>query len=163
MISAPMRTRFGLLEHLDFWNENDLFERVRRSAEMLKVEYEEEALWLIARRSRGTPRITNRLLRRVRDYAQVRGNGKLTPKIVEESLKLEGVDYLGLDELDRKFLRTLIDTYRGGTGGDRDFGGDPGRGPRYAGRCGRTVFATDRSAREDAAGTHDDGGPHINI
>jgi Holliday junction DNA helicase RuvB len=117
MISAPMRTRFGLLEHLDFWNENDLFERVRRSAEMLKVEYEEEALWLIARRSRGTPRITNRLLRRVRDYAQVRGNGRLSPKIVEEALKLEGVDYLGLDDLDRKFLRTLIDTYRGGPAG----------------------------------------------
>ncbi len=114
MISAPMRTRFGLLEHLDFWSEKDLFERVRRSAEMLKVDYEEEGLWLIAKRSRGTPRITNRLLRRVRDYAQVRANGKLIPKIVEEALKLEGVDYLGLDDLDRKFLRTLIETYRGG-------------------------------------------------
>lgn len=117
MISAPMRTRFGLLEHLDYWNENDLFERVARSAAMLSVSYDHEALELIARRSRGTPRIANRLLRRVRDYAQVRSNGKLTVAVVEQALKLEGVDHLGLDNLDRKFLRTLIDTYRGGPAG----------------------------------------------
>jgi Holliday junction DNA helicase RuvB len=117
MISAPMRTRFGMLEHLDYWNENDLFERVSRSAGMLSIPYDREALELIAKRSRGTPRIANRLLRRVRDYAQVRGTGKLTVPIVEQSLKLEGVDHLGLDDLDRKFLRTLIDTYRGGPAG----------------------------------------------
>jgi Holliday junction DNA helicase RuvB len=117
MISAPMRTRFGLIEHLDFWPEEDLLERVRRSSEILGVEYDEEALRLIARRSRGTPRITNRLLRRVRDYAQVKCDGRLTPEVVEKALKLEGVDHLGLDGLDRKFLRVLIDTYRGGPAG----------------------------------------------
>ncbi len=117
MISAPMRSRFGLIEHLDYWNEKDLFERVVRSANMLNIKYDEESLMLIANRSRGTPRIANRLLRRVRDFAQVKGNGKLTTKSVEESLKLEGVDHLGLDDLDRKFLRTIIDVYKGGPAG----------------------------------------------
>jgi Holliday junction DNA helicase RuvB len=117
LISAPMRTRFGLLEHLDFWNQEDLFERARRSAKMLSVDYDDDALQLVAARSRGTPRITNRLLRRVRDYAQVKGKGKLTTIIADLALKLEGVDHLGLDNLDRKFLRTLIDTYDGGPAG----------------------------------------------
>jgi len=117
MISAPMRSRFGMIEHLDFWNEADLYERVVRSAKMLAVEYIDEALHRIARRSRGTPRIANRLLRRVRDYAQVKSDHKLTPDNVELALKLEGVDHLGLDDLDRKFLKTLIDVYKGGPAG----------------------------------------------
>jgi holliday junction DNA helicase RuvB len=117
MISAPMRTRFGLLEHLDYWNDADLYERVCRSAKMLSLNYDDAALRVIAKRSRGTPRIVNRLLRRVRDFAQVRSDGRLTVKIVEESLKLEGVDHLGLDDLDRKFLRILIDVYKGGPAG----------------------------------------------
>ncbi len=117
MISAPMRSRFGLLEHLDFWNEDDLYERVCRSAKILDVRFDEKALRLIARRSRGTPRIANRLLRRVRDFAQVKSDGKLTVTIVEKSLQLEGVDHLGLDDLDRKFLHTLIDVYHGGPAG----------------------------------------------
>jgi len=117
MISAPMRSRFGLIEHLDYWNEKDLYERVARSANMLHIAYDEESLMLIAKRSRGTPRIANRLLRRVRDFAQVKGGGKLTAKNVEDALKLEGVDHLGLDDLDRKFLRTIMDVYKGGPAG----------------------------------------------
>ncbi|MFA5865953.1 MAG: Holliday junction branch migration DNA helicase RuvB [Phycisphaerae bacterium] len=117
MISAPMRSRFGLIEHLDYWNEKDLFERVCRSAKMLSIRYDDEALHLLARRSRGTPRIVNRLLRRVRDFAQVKSDGKLTTDIVEQALKLEGVDHLGLDDLDRKFLKILIDIYKGGPAG----------------------------------------------
>lgn len=117
MISAPMRSRFGMIEHLDFWSEADLYERVARSSKMLSVEYDDEALHVVARRSRGTPRIANRLLRRVRDFAQVKSNGKLTVPVVEEALKLEGVDHRGLDDLDRKFLKTLIDVYKGGPAG----------------------------------------------
>jgi len=117
LLSAPLRSRFGLMEHLDFWSREDLLQRVRRSAEMLGLSYEDNCLATIAARSRGTPRVANRLLRRVRDYAQVRAKGRLSSKVVEEALTLEGVDHLGLDGLDRKFLKTLIDTYGGGPTG----------------------------------------------
>jgi len=117
LISAPMHSRFGIVDHLDYWNESDLYLRVLRSSEMLNLIYDEQALRIIASRARGTPRIANRLLRRIRDYAQVMSDGKLTVEIVEKALKLEGVDELGLDNLDRKFLRTLIDVYNGGPAG----------------------------------------------
>ncbi len=117
LISAPMHSRFGIVDHLDYWSEEDLYLRVVRSAEMLNLQYDEQALRIIARRARGTPRIANRLLRRIRDYAQVMADGKLTVGIVEKALELEGVDELGLDNLDRKFLRTLIDVYNGGPAG----------------------------------------------
>ncbi len=114
LLSPPLRTRFGISHHLEFWNPEDLAARVRMSAEMLKLPYDEPAVALIAHRARGTPRIANRLVRRCRDYAEVRGAGRMTPEIVQAALKLEGIDPLGLDELDRNFLRIIIDIYRGG-------------------------------------------------
>jgi len=114
LLSPPLRTRFGITQHLEFWSEEDLLRRVRMSAEMLKVPYDDDALTKMASRARGTPRIANRLLRRCRDYAQVKGDGRLTVETVEAALRLEGIDELGLDELDRAFLRVIIDTYRGG-------------------------------------------------
>ncbi len=114
LLSPPLRTRFGIQHHLNFWSPEDLARRVKMSARMLNIEYDEEAVEKIARRARGTPRIANRLLRRCRDYAQVKNNGKLTVDSVEAALALEGIDHLGLDELDRAFLRTIIDIYRGG-------------------------------------------------
>jgi len=114
LLSPPMRTRFGISHHLDFWSIEDLLARCRMSAEMLGVECDPPALAMLAGRARGTPRIANRLLRRCRDYAQVKGDGRMTMATVEAALKLEGIDELGLDDLDRRFLRTIIDTYRGG-------------------------------------------------
>jgi len=114
LLSPPMRTRFGINHHLDFWGTEDLTARCRMSATMLRIEYDPAALTTLAGRARGTPRIANRLLRRCRDYAQVKGDGRLTVEIVEAALKLEGIDALGLDDLDRRFLRTIIDTYAGG-------------------------------------------------
>lgn len=117
LLSAPLRSRFGLIEHLDFWSEEHLVQRVQRSAQMLNLDYGPKTLEIIAARSRGTPRIANRLLRRVRDYAQVRADGKLRIKLVEQALELEGVDSFGIDQLDRKFLQMLISTYNGGPTG----------------------------------------------
>ena len=121
LLSGPMRSRFGIMHNLDFYSEADLLKILNRSAALLKMHYPDQdsqsggaALRTIACRSRGTPRIANRLLRRVRDYAQVRADGQLTPEIVDEALRLEGVDELGLDELDRKYLRVIGDVYEGG-------------------------------------------------
>jgi Holliday junction DNA helicase RuvB len=113
-LSAPLRDRFGLFQHLDFYEPEDLAEIVIRSSGILEVEIAEGGAHEIATRSRGTPRIANRLLRRVRDYTQVKADGKITQEIAGVSLKREGVDALGLDELDRKYLRTIIDFYGGG-------------------------------------------------
>jgi len=114
LLSPPLRTRFGITHHLEFWSPEDLLKRARMSAEMLRIEYHPEALEMLAARARGTPRIANRLLRRCRDYAQVKGDGRLTTETVDAALKLEGIDPLGLDELDRSMLRTIIDVYKGG-------------------------------------------------
>ncbi|MCD6304427.1 MAG: Holliday junction branch migration DNA helicase RuvB, partial [Planctomycetes bacterium] len=114
LLSPPMRTRFGITHHLDFWSADDLLARCRMTAAMLAVAYDGPALEMLAARARGTPRIANRLLRRCRDYAQVKGDGRLTVETVAAALKLEGIDELGLDELDRRFLRTIIDVYNGG-------------------------------------------------
>ena len=114
LLSPPLRTRFGINHHLEFWSVADLLERCRMSADMLKLEFDEPALRTLAARARGTPRIANRLLRRCRDYAQVRADGKLTVASVDAALRLEGIDELGMDELDRKFLRIIIDIYHGG-------------------------------------------------
>ena len=114
MLSPPMRTRFGINHNLKFWPVEDLTDRCRMSAEMLKVDFDPDALEMLASRARGTPRIANRLFRRCRDYAQVKGTGKLTVPIVADALKLEGIDQLGLDDLDRRFLQTIIDIYKGG-------------------------------------------------
>jgi Holliday junction DNA helicase RuvB len=116
-LSAPLRERFGLFHHFEFYPEADLLAIAKRSADLLGVEAEPEALKEVARRSRGTPRVCIRLMRRVRDYAQVKGDGRLTKKAADEALKMEAVDSSGLDALDRKFLRTIIDIYGGGPAG----------------------------------------------
>jgi len=117
LLSAPLRSRFGMLYHLDFYNSQELTEILVRSAKLLELKSEDGTLELIATRSRGTPRVANRLLKRVRDYAQVKGSGLLSTRIVESSLKMEQIDSLGLDELDRAFLRALANVYEGGPAG----------------------------------------------
>ena len=117
LLSAPLRGRFGMTHHLEFYSQTDLTEIIKRSAGLLEVSFDESTLELIARRSRGTPRIANRLLKRVRDYAQVKGTGNLSAEIVEAALKMEQIDHLGLDELDRSFMRALIKVYDGGPAG----------------------------------------------
>lgn len=114
LMSAPLRSRFGIIHHLKYYPPEDLLTILRRSADLLGVESAAGALESIADRSRGTPRIANRLLRRVRDYAQVRAAGKVQPRTVDEALALEGVDPLGLDDLDRAYLKVIGTTYRGG-------------------------------------------------
>ncbi|HEX2171344.1 MAG TPA: Holliday junction branch migration DNA helicase RuvB [Dehalococcoidia bacterium] len=114
LLTAPLRERFGILHQLDFYGEAELAEIVERSAKILGVPIEPDAAGEISRRSRGTPRIANRLLRRARDYAEVRANGTITDAIAQEALLREGIDELGLDNLDRRFLRTILENYRGG-------------------------------------------------
>ena len=113
-LSAPLRNRFGLFFHLEFYSVEDLKQIILRSAQILDVPIDDTGATVVAQRSRGTPRIANRLLRRVRDYADVRADGKITPEIARQALKLEGVDEQGLDELDRNFLSTIIRIYKGG-------------------------------------------------
>ncbi|MHB0938634.1 MAG: Holliday junction branch migration DNA helicase RuvB [Armatimonadota bacterium] len=113
-LTAPLRERFGIFYHLDFYPVEELVKIVNRSAEILGVPVEPEGSSEIARRSRGTPRIANRLLRRVRDYAQVKANGTITRAVADGALCAQGVDHRGLDELDRKLLKTIIDFYQGG-------------------------------------------------
>jgi len=117
LLSAPLRSRFGMLYHLDFYSAGELTDILLRSAGLLKLDCEDGTLELIASRSRGTPRIANRLLKRVRDYAQVKGSGILSTDIVENALKMEQIDALGLDSLDRAFLKALINIYDGGPAG----------------------------------------------
>lgn len=117
MLTAAMRDRFGLRFHLDFYNAEDLTEILRRSAKRLELSADADALGILAARSRGTPRIANRLLRRARDYAQVKSDGKLTGKVVDAALEIQQIDTLGLDELDRSFLSSLIRVYKGGPAG----------------------------------------------
>lgn len=114
LVSSPLRSRFGITHALRYYSAEELLIILRRSASLLGVAATDQGLRMIAERSRGTPRIANRLLRRVRDFAQVRGDGRLTPAMVRDALALEGVDDLGLDELDRAYLRTIATTYGGG-------------------------------------------------
>lgn len=114
MITAPLRGRFGIVFHLDFYNLDDLTTIIMRSAEILNVTIEEKGAKEIARRSRGTPRITNRLLRRVRDYAEVDYDGRITEAVALDALDRMEVDTFGLDEVDRKLLLTIIEKFDGG-------------------------------------------------
>jgi len=114
LLSSPLRDRFGITQHLDFYPVEDLTRVVHRSASILGVPVTDEGAAEIARRSRGTPRIANRLLRRVRDFAQVRSDGAISVEIAREALEFEGVDPLGLDGQDRDVLRTIIQVYGGG-------------------------------------------------
>jgi holliday junction DNA helicase RuvB len=114
MLSSPLRERFGIFHHLDFYSIEELARIILRSAEILGAAIESSGADTIARRSRGTPRIANRLLRRVRDYSQVRGDGVVTAGAAVDALDREGVDGAGLDRLDRRFLLAIIDQYGGG-------------------------------------------------
>ena len=114
LVSAPLRGRFGLVLRLDPYNTEELKAIVKRSARLLAVEIEDGAAEEIARRCRGTPRIANRLLRRVRDYAQVRADGRIDPKVAQTALNLLDVDRYGLDEIDQKIMMTILEKYRGG-------------------------------------------------
>lgn len=117
MLSAPLRERFGLAYHLDFYSTEELARVVTRSAGILEVDVSDNGAHEIARRSRGTPRISNRLLRRVRDFAEVRNSGTITDLVAAEAMEIEGVDALGLDRLDRLYLMTLSKNYQGGPAG----------------------------------------------
>ncbi|MEO6834423.1 MAG: Holliday junction branch migration DNA helicase RuvB [Candidatus Tumulicola sp.] len=117
MLTAPLRERFGIVHHLDFYSAEELERIVRRSATVLGVPIDDAGAATIAGRSRGTPRIANRLLRRVRDFAEVRAAGHITATVAGEALAREGVDELGLDRLDRAFLRTIVEQYGGGPAG----------------------------------------------
>lgn len=114
LLTSALRSRFGIVHRLEFYEPADLEEIVRRSARILSVPLDAEAAAEISRRSRGTPRIANRLLRRVRDYAQVRADGSITLDVARAALKLLEVDEYGFDEIDRKLLRTIIDKFGGG-------------------------------------------------
>jgi Holliday junction DNA helicase RuvB len=112
-LTTPLRDRFGIVERLNLYEEDDLKTIVTRSARILGVEIDEDGAREIARRSRGTPRIANRLLKRVRDYALVLGNGNVDIKITKTALNALEIDELGLDEIDRKILDTMINVYKG--------------------------------------------------
>ncbi|EIF8388828.1 Holliday junction branch migration DNA helicase RuvB, partial [Listeria monocytogenes] len=114
LLSAPLRDRFGVIDHLEFYTEEQLTEIVLRTSNILDTKIDDLGAREIARRSRGTPRIANRLLKRVRDFAQVRGNGTVTEKLAKEALTLLQVDPRGLDTIDQKLLHTIIQSFRGG-------------------------------------------------
>ncbi len=114
LLSAPLRNRFGLHYHVDFYPIDDIKKIVQSSAEKLETDIDEKALHEIAKRSRGTPRIANRILRRVRDYCQVKGDGTIRHEVTINAIELEGIDEMGLDVLDRKYLRVIIESYQGG-------------------------------------------------
>src|SRR5208337_2218665 len=114
LLTPALRDRFGLMLRLDFYEVEDIVKIVRRAAQVLDIELEAEGAWEIARRSRGTPRIANRLLKRVRDYAQVRGDGRINQESADAALTLLSIDTLGLDRMDRLILRTILETYDGG-------------------------------------------------
>ncbi len=114
LLTPPMRARFGVVARLDFYQPSELRQIVLRSANILGVEVDKEGAMEVARRSRGTPRIANRLLRRTRDFAQVKANGKINKKVADLSLKLLEVDEKGLDEMDKRIIKTIIEKYNGG-------------------------------------------------
>jgi holliday junction DNA helicase RuvB len=114
MLTNPLRDRFGIVARLEFYSQGDLAKIVQRSAGLLKVELEKDGSLEIARRSRGTPRVANRLLRRVRDYAQVKADGAVTLEVAEAALKMLDVDVLGLDVMDRRLLLAVIEKFGGG-------------------------------------------------
>ncbi len=117
LLSSPLRDRFGIIYHVDFYTAEELCEIIKRSSQILEVPLDDGGAYEIARRSRGTPRISNRLLRRVRDYAEVLGEGVIDEATAVKALKLEGIDAIGLDVLDIAYLKTIIEKYQGGPAG----------------------------------------------
>lgn len=114
MLSAPLRDRFGIISHMEYYRDEDLTEIVKRSADIFQTEIVEEGAFELARRSRGTPRIANRLLKRVRDFAQTQSDGVINQHVADEALTMLQVDHEGLDYVDQKMLRTMIELYQGG-------------------------------------------------
>lgn len=114
MLSAPLRDRFGIISHMQYYEDHDLKEIVQRTASIFETDIVEEGAIEIARRSRGTPRIANRLLKRVRDYAQVQADGLIDRTVADQALALLAVDHAGLDYIDQKLIRTMIELYQGG-------------------------------------------------
>ncbi len=114
LLTSPMRSRFGVVGRLDYYNVQDIERIIRRSSRILKVEIDESGCHQIARRSRGTPRVANRLLRRIRDFAQVRGDGRITENLAKDSLDRLDVDELGLDDMDKRIINVLIGKFHGG-------------------------------------------------
>ncbi len=114
LISAPMRSRFGMVSRLDYYPADELQRILQRSARILDIEMDDEGALEIARRSRGTPRITNNLLRRVRDYAQVKADNRITREVADKALALLDIDRYGLDEMDKRILETILDKFHGG-------------------------------------------------
>jgi len=113
-LTSPLRDRFGVVLRVDYYDSQDLFQIVNRSAELLGIEINEEGAWEIARRSRGTPRVANRILNRTRDYAEVKADGKISIKVAQKSLEALGIDKYGLDDMDRKILSIIIEKFNGG-------------------------------------------------
>lgn len=130
LLTAPMRARFGIVLRLDYYDEQSLFRIVHRSAHLLDVAIDDDGAAEISRRSRGTPRVANRLLRRVRDYAQIRANGDIDGEIARKALAMLDVDHVGLDDMDKRLLRAIIENYGGGPVGLKTLavavGEDPG-------------------------------------
>ena len=114
LLTSPLRSRFGVVSRLDFYTPEDIYKIVHRSAKILNIFVTDEGAMEIAKRSRGTPRVANRLLRRVRDYAQVKAKGKIDRKVAIEALKMLDVDELGLDEMDKRILEVIIQKFKGG-------------------------------------------------
>ncbi|MDP2913033.1 MAG: Holliday junction branch migration DNA helicase RuvB [Candidatus Omnitrophota bacterium] len=114
LLTAPLRSRFGIFHHLDFYEAEDLVKILTRSAKLLNISIDKDAAEEIARRSRGSPRVANRLLRRVRDWVQVKRDGKITKEAAEEALKSHGIDKLGLDNIDRKVINIIRESFGGG-------------------------------------------------
>ena len=114
LLTSPLRSRFGVVCRLDFYEPKDLYKIIRRSAKILGVEIDQEGAELIAKRARGTPRVANRLLRRVRDYAQVKAKGKIDTKVAKDALAMLDVDELGLDDMDKKIIEVVIHKFKGG-------------------------------------------------
>ncbi len=114
LLTAPLRARFGAVYRLDYYDESSLVEIISRGAKLLNVPFEEDGVYEIARRARGTPRIALRILRRVRDFAEVRADGTISPEVAIASLNMLNIDGIGLDELDRRVLYTIIEKYNGG-------------------------------------------------
>ena len=114
LLTSPMRSRFGVVGRLDYYNVQDIEQIIRRSSRILKVEIDESGCHQIARRSRGTPRVANRLLRRIRDFAQVKGDGRINENLAKDSLDKLDVDELGLDDMDKRIINVLIGKFHGG-------------------------------------------------
>ncbi len=130
LLTSPLRARFGIVLRLDYYDQVSIEKIIRRSAKLLKIPIEEAGTKELAQRSRGTPRVANRLLRRVRDYAQIKGDGIITGEIAVKALKMLNVDHAGLDDMDKRILMTIIENYRGGPVGLKTLavavGEDPG-------------------------------------